>query len=94
MVLFFYHTRVPVFLLTIKVFLDDAGSVKLGDFGLSKVLTEGGFANSYAGVRVHLPAHPPFTKISFLDRVHIICPRNSSSTRRITLNPIFGLLDA
>ena len=33
------------------VFLDEKNSVKLGDFGLSKVLTQASLANTYVGVR-------------------------------------------
>jgi hypothetical protein len=32
------------------VFLDESNSVKLGDFGLSKVLTQASLANTYVGV--------------------------------------------
>ena len=32
------------------VFLDENNSVKLGDFGLSKVLTQASLANTYVGV--------------------------------------------
>lgn len=33
------------------MFLDENNSVKLGDFGLSKVLTQASLANTYVGVR-------------------------------------------
>lgn len=34
------------------VFLDENNVVKLGDFGLSKALSQSSFANTYVGVRV------------------------------------------
>jgi len=37
-------------LVNIAVFLDENNPVKLGDFGLSKVLTQASLANTYVGV--------------------------------------------
>lgn len=36
-----------------SVFLDEANSVKLDDFGLSKALAQARFANGYIGVRLY-----------------------------------------
>lgn len=35
------------------VFLDENNTVKLGDFGLSKALSQASFANTYVGVCIH-----------------------------------------
>lgn len=37
------------------VFLDEANAVKLGDFGLSKALSQASFANTYVGVCISFP---------------------------------------
>lgn len=39
-----------------SVFLDEAYTVKLGDFGLSKALAQASFANTYVGVSTCLLA--------------------------------------
>ncbi|KAJ7281578.1 kinase-like protein [Mycena rebaudengoi] len=40
-----------------NVFLDEANTVKLGDFGLSKALAQTNFANTYVGVCPPVPLH-------------------------------------
>ena len=41
-----------------NVFLDKDGVLKLGDFGLSKAMSNAAFTNTYVGVSTRREAHP------------------------------------
>ena len=76
-----------------KVFLDNAHKIKLGDFGLSRVLDQASLAKTFVGVR-HVFIFPLMKTNGKLIRLCLTCPQRLFGRDPTIPKQTFGLSDA
>jgi len=81
---------------TANIFVMSGGMLKLGDFGIAKVLANTGeLAKTAIGeVLLQLPAQPTGVTSTFLQARHTTCPLNFAGSSDTTISLIFGRLGA